>query len=113
MLVALDEGAVSAFEGGIGINIDTVNRIDNFCESCKTDFYGVIDFNTKQILNGSLAHVNTVDARMGELVLGAGGAMKLNIIVARDGNEENFEVLRIDNGEDINVAASGFGNGAT
>ena len=64
-------------------------------------------------MDSILAHVDTVDAGMGKLVLGASSAVQLNVVIARDGDEENLEGLRVDDGENIDVATGGFSNIAT
>lgn len=50
--------------------------------------------------------MHAIDAGMGELVAIAGGAVKLDIIVARNGSEENFVRLGVDGGEYVNIAAA-------
>lgn len=53
---------------------------------------------------------NAIDSGVGEFVFGAGSAGKLNIIIARDGSEENFVSLRVNRGNHIDVAAAAVGN---
>ena len=113
MLLPFYDIAVITFKCGIGFNIDTIDSIDNFNKCIEADLGGIVNFNGEQILNSLLAHFDTVDAGVGELIAEAGGAVELDVVIARDGHEENAEIFWIDDKEHINVAAGGFGDVAT
>ena len=53
------------------------------------------------------AHVNAVDSGVSELDAEAGGAVKLDVVVARGVDEEDFAGDGVDDGDNIGVGAGG------
>ena len=96
----------------VGININAAEGIHDFDNSLEADLDGIVDLNAEQILDGVFAHFDAVDAGVGELVLVAGGAVELDVVIARDGNQEDAGGFWIDDRHDIDIAAGGLGDGA-
>lgn len=96
----------------VGIDINTAEGVDDFNNSLEADLDGIVNLNAEQILDGVFAHFDAVDAGVGELVFVAGGAVKLDVVIARDGNQEDAGGFWIDDRHDIDIAAGGLGDGA-
>ena len=101
------------FQWLVGIDIDAAKCVDDLDDSLEADLASVVNLNAEQIFDGVFGHLDAVDAGVGELVFIAGGTVELDVIVARDRNEEDACGLWIYDGDDINIAAGGLGDGAT
>ena len=97
----------------VGIDINAAEGVHDFDNSLEADLDGIVNLNAEQILDSIFAHFDAVDAGVGEFVLVAGGAVKLDVIIARDGNQEDAGGFWIDDRHDIDIAAGGLGDGAT
>ena len=96
----------------IGIDINTAEGVHDLNNRLEADLDGIVDLNTEQIFDCIFAHFDAVDAGVGELVLVAGSAVELDVIIARDGNQEDAGGFWIDDRHDIDIAAGGLGDGA-
>ena len=102
--------AAAGIKCPLGIDIDAAHGVDDFDDGMEADLDGVVDLDIEEIFDGGFAHLDAIHTGVGELVFNAGGAVKLDVGVARNVDEENFGVAWIDDSDNINVAAGAVGN---
>ena len=102
--------AAARIKRPLGIDIDATHGVDDFDDGMEADFDGVVNFDIEEILDGGFAHLDAVHAGVGEFVAKASGAVKLDISVAWDVDEEDLGLFGINDGKDVNIAAGAVGN---
>lgn len=114
VLDAGGEGAAFISAGGkilVDVEVDAVEGVDNGFYGIEADLDGLVDFYVEEVGDSIFRHLDAVDTGMSELIFETSGAVELDIIIPRDGDEEDFRGGRVDDGDNIDVAAGGGGEG--
>ena len=71
----------------VGIDFDAANSVDEVDDSGEINFDIIVNVDVKQVADGVSGHLDAINPSMGEFIAEASSAVKLNVIIARNGYE--------------------------
>ena len=102
------EGIAAGCKGLGRIHRDAADGVNQGFKACEIDLAVVIDVGVVQRTQGLFRTVDAVEPAMGQLIVSAVGRRILHVIIPRCVQQQNLLGHRVDDHQDIDVAAAGI-----